>query len=35
MSGQQVSFGGLARQIVNEGLVSAEAMQRAITEAQM
>lgn len=35
MSGQPVSFGGLARQLVNEGLVSAEAMQRAITDAQM
>lgn len=35
MSGQPVSFGGLARQIVNEGLVSAEVMQRAITDAQM
>ncbi|MDE2421176.1 MAG: type IV-A pilus assembly ATPase PilB [Gammaproteobacteria bacterium] len=35
MSGQPISFGGLARQIVNEGLVSAEAMQRAITDAQM
>jgi type IV pilus assembly protein PilB len=35
MSGQPVSFGGLARQIVNEELVSAEVMQRAITDAQM
>lgn len=35
MSGQPISFGGLARQIVNEGIVSAEIMQRAITDAQM
>ena len=35
MSGQPVLFGGLARQIVIEGLVSDEVMQRAITDAQM
>lgn len=34
MSGQVTSFGGLARQLVNEGLVSADAMQKALTESQ-
>ncbi|AXI04341.1 type IV-A pilus assembly ATPase PilB [Aquirhabdus parva] len=34
MSGQAVSFGGLARQIVNEGIVTAEIMQRAASDAQ-
>ncbi|MEC7119820.1 MAG: type IV-A pilus assembly ATPase PilB [Pseudomonadota bacterium] len=34
MSGQMTSFGGLARQLVNEGMVSAEVMQRALTESQ-
>lgn len=35
MAGQAtVSFGGLARQLVNEGLVSAEVMQRALAESQ-
>lgn len=34
MSGQVTSFGGLARQLVNEGLVSSDAMQKALTESQ-
>ena len=35
MTGQvTTSFGGLARQLVNEGLVSAEVMQRALAESQ-
>jgi type IV pilus assembly protein PilB len=34
MSGQVASFGGLARRIVNEGIVSAEHMQKALTESQ-
>ena len=34
MSGQVTSFGGLARQLVNEGMVSAEIMQKALTESQ-
>ncbi|MEY2862484.1 MAG: type pilus assembly ATPase PilB [Pseudomonadota bacterium] len=34
MSGQVVSFGGLARRLVNEGVVSAENMQKALAESQ-
>jgi type IV pilus assembly protein PilB len=34
MSGQVASFGGLARRLVNEGLVSAEVMQKALAESQ-
>jgi type IV pilus assembly protein PilB len=34
MSGQVASFGGMARRLVNEGVVSAEHMQKALTESQ-